>query len=42
VPVTWTQHDPVLAECDGVRISVFGLVVNRQTRHRLIAILMAS
>jgi hypothetical protein len=34
VPVARPQHDPVLAERDGGRIAVYGLVVDRQARHR--------
>ena len=34
VAVARAQHDAVFAERDGVRIAVFGLVVDGQQRHR--------
>ena len=34
MPVARTQHDPVFAERHGTRIAIFGLVMNRQQRHR--------
>lgn len=34
VPVARTQHDPVFAERHGAVVAIFGLVMNREQRHR--------
>jgi hypothetical protein len=34
VAVARTQHDAVFAECHGVCIAIFGLVMDRQQGHR--------